>query len=182
MYTFVNCLKNIRMNDNMKVYILKKRGAIIMIITFCGHSKFLPNRGDEERFLSLLEKICDGEFVEFWLGGYGGFDNFAWHCCRMFQKSHSNSRLVFITPYLLMERDKNDSLPIWKNYDEIIYPGLEKVPKRYAISHRNRWMVEGADAIICYIQHSYGGAYATYRHALAMKKTIYHFDTKKDSA
>ena len=146
-----------------------------MVITFCGHSSFMPKAKDEERFLNLLAEIACQEKVEFWLGGYGGFDNFAWHCCRIFQSKYSNARLVFVSPYLLVEKNKDDPLPVCTRYDEILYPGLERVPKRYAISQRNRWMIEGADAVVCFIQHSYGGAYTAYRYALAKKKTIYYF-------
>lgn len=42
---------------------------------------------------------------------------------------------------------------------ETIYPeGMEKVPKRYTISWRNKWMVNESDIILCYVRHSSGGA------------------------
>ena len=52
----------------------------------------------------------------------------------------------------------------------IIYPELDNVPLRFAISKRNKWMVEQADIVIAYITHTYGGAYATYRHAKKEKQ------------
>ena len=33
-------------------------------------------------------------------------------------------------------------------YDWTVYSGLENVPRRYAISHRNRYMVDKADFVV----------------------------------
>ena len=45
---------------------------------------------------------------------------------------------------------------------ETLYPdGLEGVPLRYAIVHRNRWMVEHSQHIIAYVTHGWSGAAAT---------------------
>ena len=59
-------------------------------------------------------------------------------------------------------------------YDAIIYPEIESVPLRYAICHRNRWMVEKADLVIGFITHQSGGAYQTYRHAVSKNKMIFN--------
>lgn len=59
----------------------------------------------------------------------------------------------------------------------IIYPELDNVPLRFAISKRNKWMVEQADIVIAYITHTYGGAYATYRHAKKKNKEIYNISS-----
>lgn len=46
------------------------------------------------------------------------------------------------------------------DYTNTIYPeGLETVPRRFAISHRNKWIVENSNAVICYVNHTWGGAY-----------------------
>ena len=57
-------------------------------------------------------------------------------------------------------------------YDGIVYPPLENVPPRYAILHRNRYMVERADLVIACITRSRGGAYQTYLHARRKGKTM----------
>ena len=54
--------------------------------------------------------------------------------------------------------------PVKKNeYDDFentIFPeGLETVPKRFAISYRNKWMVEQADIIVTYVSRNFGGAW-----------------------
>ena len=45
-----------------------------------------------------------------------------------------------------------------------IYPEIEGHPK-YAIERRNRWMIETADCCLCYICHTWGGAYKFARQA-----------------
>lgn len=58
--------------------------------------------------------------------------------------------------------------------DETLYPeGLETVPQRFAIFHRNRWMVEHSDEVVCYVTHPWGGAHTAMEYARRKKKTIY---------
>ena len=57
-------------------------------------------------------------------------------------------------------------------YDGVIYPELENVPLRFAISYRNMWMIENADLIIAYVCNEYGGAYESLKFALKRKKSI----------
>ena len=48
-----------------------------------------------------------------------------------------------------------------KKYGNIsLYPdGMEYVPKRFAVSHRNDWMIKHSNFVICCIRHHFGGAY-----------------------
>ena len=61
---------------------------------------------------------------------------------------------------------------ILRQYDSTVYPPLETVPRRFAISHRNRWMVESADVVVAYVLHDWGGAATTLRCAKQKKKQI----------
>ena len=133
-----------------------------MIVTFCGHSDFVGNPQWEERVLSALETHVGGAPVDFYLGGYGGFDRFAEACCRRYRELHPGARLILVTPYLTSSDSHGSNA---SEYDEIIYPGLERVPPRYAIVHRNRWMVERADLLIAYVTHRWGGAFGTLQRA-----------------
>ncbi len=142
-----------------------------MIVAFCGHSTYTQHADDDEKILDILENKAHDECVEFYLGEYGFFDNFAYECAKKFQRAHPQSKLIFVTPYPLNEKNSQDKKD---RFDLIVYPALESVPPRYAIVYRNRWMVEQADLIIAYITHAYGGAYTMYRHALRKKKEIYN--------
>ena len=141
-----------------------------MIIVFCGHSNYIQNAQDETSILKILVEEAGDSPCEILLGGYGGFDAFAYDCVRKFKKDHSATKSVLVTPYLSVKEEgclKN-------HYDSIVYPGLESVPPRYAISHRNRWLVEQADVVIAYVSHRYGGAYAMYLYAKRKGKKIYN--------
>jgi uncharacterized phage-like protein YoqJ len=143
-----------------------------MIITFCGHADFHKTPELEAHMLALLEKYVGNTPAEFYLGDYGGFDRFALEIAARYKKIHPQVSLVFVTPYLSEEYQKNHLTDAAKRYDAILYPELENVPPRFAISHRNRYMVERADLVITYICRRRGGAYQTYRHALRKEKTL----------
>ena len=61
-------------------------------------------------------------------------------------------------------------------YDETVYPPLESVPKRYAISRRNEWMVRESDIVIAYVIRGFGGAAKTLEYAQRKKKRIVIFN------
>lgn len=139
-----------------------------MTVTFCGHSDFVPSTAVEARLLSVLGSQIGDSPAELLLGGYGNFDRFALRCGRIFQQTHPQVSLVYVTPYMITERQTS----VGAEYDGIVYPPLENVPPRYAILHRNRYMVEQADLVIACITRSRGGAYQTFLHAQRKGKTI----------
>ncbi len=129
-----------------------------MKITFCGHAHFYADEFFEKRVAMFLEEKIGDCSAEIFLGGYGGFDSFAYRICWKYKQTHPNVSIVLVIPYLDRNYEK-------EKYDSVIYPELEKIPKRLAILYRNRWMVDQADILICYIDHSWGGAYKTYLYA-----------------
>lgn len=142
-----------------------------MTIAFCGHANFCADEFLENRTIKLLkEKIgnCDAEIF---LGGYGAFDSFAYRVCQKYKQTHPNVSIVLVVPYLNRDYEK-------EKYDSLVYPELEKIPQRLAILYRNRWMVDRADILICYIDHSWGGAYKTYLYAKRKKILIMNLSEK----
>ncbi len=105
-----------------------------MKITFCGHKEVLDSKCVEAWLRKVCsELICHGA-KEFLLGGYGRFDFLCAEVLRDLKKQHPHIRLILVLPYL------NSSI-LTDGYDETVYPPLESVPKRFAISRRNEWMV-----------------------------------------
>lgn len=143
-----------------------------MIITFCGHSQFPKSSENEYRIMEVLNEIVAEEKAELYLGGYGGFDDLAYSCCKKYKESHPNVSLIFITPYLTPEYQRNYLKSREVKYDEIIYPEIENKPLKFAISYRNMWMVDKADYVVCGITHACGGAYKTYKYAKRKNKTV----------
>ena len=136
-----------------------------MKITFCGH-KEVPDREAVEVWLRsvCLELIAEGA-DEFYLGGYGSFDYMCASVLRELKKEHNQIKLILVLPYL-------NSNILTDGYDETLYPPLENVPLRFAISRRNEWMVCESDVVVAYVTHGWGGAAKTLEHARRKKKNI----------
>lgn len=106
-----------------------------MIVTFCGHAHFLKSEEYEQKMLKLLEETVGDRSAEMYLGGYGGFDAFAYDCCKKYKQTHPNISLVFVTPYLTEAYQRDHLQNQEKRYDIILYPEIEDKPKRYAITY-----------------------------------------------
>ena len=143
-----------------------------MIITFCGHADFHKTSELEAHLRALLKEYVGNTPAECYLGDYGGFDSFAYEVSAQYKKVHPQVSLVFVTPYLSVEYQKTHLTEAAARYDSILYPELERVPPKYAISYRNRYMVEKADLVIAYVCRERGGAYQAYRHALRRGKAV----------
>ena len=142
-----------------------------MIITFCGHSNCLFSDEEKEKLKQLLiKKIRKNPTCKFYLGGYGDFDSLCLRTLRELKTDFPDIELLFITPYL----DKNYSkLELAKYYyDDVIFPPIENVPRKFAILKRNEWMVDSADLVIAYVKYSWGGAVKTVEYAKRKKKQI----------
>lgn len=84
---------------------------------------------------------------------------------RALKKEFPHIRSTVVLPY--PDRD----FPA-DRYDDSVYPPLEKVPKKFAISRRNEWMVDRSDVVVSYVRHGWGGAVAALRYAERKKKRI----------
>lgn len=145
-----------------------------MRATFCGHSKFYNEKEYERKIFDILEEKIGNNYAEIYLGEYGDFDSFAYDCCKKYKETHPNISLIFVTPYLATEYQKKHLTYRSKRFDSILYPEIEKVPLKFAILHRNRYMIDKSDFVIAYVNHKWGGAYQTYRYAKKKGKTIFN--------
>ena len=142
-----------------------------MIITFLGHRSLFYNERLFQRIQeTILEYIKSDEKMLFYCGGYGDFDHLCVKACRLIQKKALNCEIVFVTPYMISSKPiGNTDITL---YDSVLYPPLEKVPPRFAISRRNEWMIDQADLIIAYVKYSHGGAYTGMKYAKRKQKTM----------
>lgn len=145
-----------------------------MIVTFFGHADFCDGGKYEEKVLRILESEIGEREAEIYLGGYGFFDSFAFDCAKKYKGKNPKVQLTFVTPYLTESYQKNHLQYKQKIYDKIVYPEIENVPLKYAISYRNKYMVEKADVVIAYVNKSWGGAYMAYKYAKRRKKKIFN--------
>jgi hypothetical protein len=55
--------------------------------------------------------------------------------------------------------------------EQALMDAIEGHPK-FAIERRNRWMIDQSDFLLCYINHTWGGAYKFARLAKRRGKTV----------
>lgn len=136
-----------------------------MNVTFCGHAQIWQSEEIEKWLFHITQSLIEQGATTFYLGGYGAFDSLAASVLREQKKRYRNIELVLVLAYLNTGRGTS-------GYDSTVYPPLETVPRRFAISHRNRWMVEAADVVVAYVLHDWGGAATTLRYAKQKDRKI----------
>lgn len=140
----------------------------MLTVTFCGHSDYHGDEYVRAWLENTVEALIKRGADQFLLGGYGGFDTAAAAVVWEAKKRRPHITSVLVLPYL-------DRKVCADRYDYTTYPPLENVPRRFAISKRNEWMVQEADVVIAYVTHGWGGAAATLRCAQRKKKEIIHY-------
>ena len=139
-----------------------------MRICFFGHASFYGSEELKRNLMAILYEYINKEDCEFLFGGYGGFDSFAYSCV---SELSSKNKIIktYVTPYITESYLKNQLEYHRAKYDGVIYPDIESVPYKFAISARNKWMIAHSDLVICYIDRAYGGAYAAVK---SVKKPV----------
>lgn len=123
----------------------------------------------------LRELIQTEEYVSFFIGRSGEFDEYAASVIKRVQKEteREKSALVLVLPYKVSDIDYYE-----KYYDDIIIPeSVYDAHPKAAITLRNRWMIEKSEIIIVYVEHDGGGAYAAMKYAEKLNKRIINLYT-----
>lgn len=114
---------------------------------------FIGHREASETILPALEDTIERHIfeygvTEFVVGGYGSFDRLAAGAVIRAKKKNPRITLVRLLPYHPSERP----IPASDGFDTTFYPpGMEQIPRRYAIVRANRYMVEHVDYLIAYV-------------------------------
>ena len=136
-----------------------------MTVTFCGHSEVCNSEDVKAWLYEKVEGLIELGADMFLLGGYGTFDRMASAVVWNLKKKYPQVQSVLVKAYIDKEMDESEC-------DWTVYPGLENVPKRLAILHRNRYMIDKADFVVAYVTHSWGGAAQTLAYANQKKKSV----------
>ena len=140
-----------------------------MIVTFFGHKDAFLSDEEKKKLTDLLRSVLEkSPDAVFYLGDYGNFDYLCNSVLKELQKVFPLLRRIFVTPYLDPKYSRLKCAA--SRFDEVLYPFTERVPPRFAIHRRNRWMVDNADFIIACIDHDWGGAIKAVEYALQRKK------------
>lgn len=115
---------------------------------------FIGHRDAPESIYSELartvEQLIGQGVTDFYVGHYGNFDRLAARAVIAAKQRHPEVRLTMLLPYHPAEREV--ILP--SGFDSSLYPpGMENVPRRFAIARANRWMVEHCTHLVAYVTH-----------------------------
>ena len=138
-------------------------------VAFFGHRRIYNIREIEEKLVPILnELILTKEYVEFYIGRNGDFDEFVASVIKRVQKQldRDNNVMILTLPYTVKDIEYYEDY-----YDEIVIPdAIGGAHPKAAITLRNRWMAETCDLVICYIEREEGGAYAAVKYAEKLGK------------
>lgn len=130
--------------------------------TFFGHKECYGL--DAGVLRSAIEDLISKGVDTFFVGNQGGFDGMVYICLKQLRKEYPKIRVSVVLAYL----------PTGNREDVMsgtMYPEIEGPPK-FAIKRRNQWMIEESDYCVCYINHTWGGAYKFARQAKRRGLTI----------
>ena len=104
--------------------------------------------------LPLIEAAAERQYVDqgirtFIVGNRGSFDGYAATAIKALKRRHKDISLLLLLAYHPSER----AVDLTDGFDNSYYPPLENCPRQYAIVRANRYMVDTADSIICYVKH-----------------------------
>ena len=131
---------------------------------------FIGHRDSPSELLPALMEavehhIVDDCVTEFIVGNYGNFDRMSAKAVIAAKVRHPEITLSMLLPYHPAERP----IKLSQGFDNTFYPpGMEKVPRRFAIVRANRYMIDQVDHLIAYAWHPASNArelvaYATKR-------------------
>ena len=103
----------------------------------------------------------------FYVGDNGNFDTMVRRQLEDLSQIYPITYCVVLA-YLPTEKNK------YENLTNTIYPeGLETVPKCFAISRRNKWMIQQSDVVVTYVTHNFGGAAQFKEMAINHRKKVF---------
>ena len=133
--------------------------------TFFGH-RDCPDLIYPKLKSNIERLILSRNIDRFYVGNQGHFDVLVLKALRELKLQNPEILYYVVLAYL-----PNKQLPY--DPEETLYPeGLETVPLRFAITHRNRWMVDRSDFVIAALSRDFGGAADSVHYALTHGKEV----------
>ena len=122
-----------------------------MTVTFFGH-KDTPKNIEPTLRTTLVDLIENHDATEFYVGNNGNFDTMVRRQLENLSQTYPITYNIVLA-YIPTKKSEYDSFT-----NTLLPEGIETIPKRFAISYRNKWMVEQSDVVVTYVTHSFGGA------------------------
>lgn len=123
------------------------------VCTFFGHSECYGL--DKDLLRNAIEDLVKQGTTEFLVGNHGQFDGMVFSCLQGLSKDYSEISYSVALAYLPTHKEEYDIYHGHSFYPE----GQEIGPAKFAIERRNRYLIDSADVCLCYVNHTFGGAY-----------------------
>lgn len=134
------------------------------VCTFFGH-RDSPSSIKADLYNAIEQLIYNQRVDTFYVGTQGNFDRMAYADLVELRQCYSHINVYRVLAYMPKSSDADSA-------DTIVPEGIETAYPRYAIVHRNNWMIDRSDYVICYVTHPTGGAYQAVERAKRKGKTI----------
>lgn len=136
--------------------------------TFFGH-RDCPSSIRPRLQETLVDLIKNHAVDMFYVGQQGAFDAMVRSVLKELILEYPHIRYAVVLERIPGKRNESDP----GDYSDTILPeGIENVHPRFAISWRNKWMLDQSDYVVTYITHSWGGAAQFTEKAGQLKKIV----------
>ncbi|MBQ7133167.1 MAG: hypothetical protein IJO20_01580 [Ruminococcus sp.] len=133
-----------------------------MTCTFFGHRDCPYDVGEDLR--NAIIDLIENKGVDcFLVGNNGNFDSLVLSTLRKSKSEFPHIDYCVVLAYLF----SNSRF----DYPTLYPEGIESIPRKYAISYRNDYMLKQSDFVVAYITHNSGGAYRFFSLAKNQGKT-----------
>ena len=136
--------------------------------TFFGHrdcpSSIRPRLRD-----TLIDLFENHAVDMFYVGRQGAFDAIVSSVLKELILEYPHIRYAIVLERIPGKRNESDP----RDYSDTMLPeGIENVHPRFAISWRNKWMLDRSDYVVTYITRFWGGAAQFAQIAATQNKTV----------
>ena len=135
--------------------------------TFFGH-RDSPETIKPKIRAAVIDLIENHGVTMFYVGNQGKFDRLVRSVLKEVTTAYPGVGYAVVLAYMPSAKKSADDFS-----DTLLPDGIEKVPKRFAISWRNKWMIEHADYVVTYVTRLFGGAAQFSALAKSKGKIIY---------
>ena len=119
---------------------------------FFGQREVLHNI--RPKLTAIIERmITEKDVKEFYVGNQGQFDSMVYSVLKELKVKYPHIRYIVVLAYMPDEHIKEVY-----GEDTLFPDGMENVPKKFAISKRNDWMILHSGFAVCYVYKITGGA------------------------
>lgn len=120
--------------------------------TFFGH-RDCPETIKPKIRMAVIDLIENCGVTMFYVGNQGNFDRLVRSILKEVTTAYPEVGYAVVLAYMPSAKKRADDFS-----DTLLPDGIEKVPKRFAIPWRNKWMIEHADYVVTYVTRPCGGA------------------------